>query len=248
MPINRKVTAKHICAAANFWDANPGYGGFKPSRRYDVIVNGKFYPPKAIVSISHEIAGFNLMTPASFAGAKDGRWHKFLKEREFLIVPKGLYITERKEIGESATIIQDIQSLEEHHPDNPTERETLALARIGQGKYRRGLLILWDGKCAVTACSVLPALRASHAKRWSDSSDRERIDSNNGLLLVANLDALFDAGLIGFDENGKMHISKELKDKKLLSGIPKKLRKHPTTEQAHYLSQHLCHVFQNDPF
>jgi len=40
-------------------------------------------------------------------------------------------------------------------------------------------------------------LKASHIKAWKDcTSTQERLDSNNGLLLCANHDALFDQYLI----------------------------------------------------
>ena len=51
-------------------------------------------------------------------------------------------------------------------------------------------------------------LRASHIKEWSESSREERIDANNGLLLCANHDALFDRHLISFEpDTGNICIS-----------------------------------------
>ena len=45
-------------------------------------------------------------------------------------------------------------------------------------------------------------LIASHIKKWSDcANDAERLDDNNGLLLCAHHDALFDKHLITFDEH-----------------------------------------------
>lgn len=243
MPI-KKVTAANVRAAAKFWEKNPGYRGFKNSLHYDVIIQGKPYPPKAIVSIAHEIAGIADMKPSDFKGARRGPWHGMFRELDFQVVPKGLVVTDTKEIGESAKILQDIADIETEAEFNQTERETLILARIGQGIYRKRLLELWDRKCALTGCAVLPVLRASHAKPWKESNNEERLDPNNGLPLVANLDALFDAGLIGFDSDGKMLVSKELRDKELLKGLPLVLRKKPTVAQASYLEEHFNSVFQ----
>lgn len=50
-------------------------------------------------------------------------------------------------------------------------------------------------------------LLASHAKAWSDCSNRERLDAYNGLLLTPNLDRLFDKGLIGFTDAGELLLS-----------------------------------------
>lgn len=245
MPIKR-VNAANIRAAAKFWKRNPGYGGFRQSLMYDVIIDGEPYPPKAIVSIAHELAKIGKMEPSSFKGTKNGPWHDLLRKLDFPIVPKGVVITEPKEIGGCATILTDIENIDDDPLHSSTDRATLIMARLGQGKYRKDLLALWDNQCAVTGCAVLPVLRASHAKPWRDSEDDERLNPNNGIPLVANLDALFDAGLIGFDENGDMHISKKLRDEELLNGVPRSLRKRPTIEQAYYLMEHLSSVFQTD--
>jgi predicted restriction endonuclease len=85
-----------------------------------------------------------------------------------------------------------------HDPTLPNETERLALvrARLGQGPFRTRLVERWGGRCPVTGCSQEQALRASHMKPWRCSTNQERLDSANGLLLTANLDALFDRFLI----------------------------------------------------
>ncbi|MCS0609069.1 HNH endonuclease [Massilia solisilvae] len=85
-----------------------------------------------------------------------------------------------------------------------TERQSLVNARVGQGTYRQRLLELWGYQCAVTNCSVLCALIASHAKPWSQSTNAERLDPHNGLLLAASVDRLFDRGLISFADDGRL--------------------------------------------
>lgn len=243
----KKVLRDHVEKAAAFWDKNPGYNGFRDSTKYDVWVEGKPYPPKAIAAISSKFASLDPMEPSDFAGAKGGKWHRLLQSLGFLIVPKGTVATPVSEIGESAFIESDIEEIDRTHQDNPTDRATLVMARLGQGKYRKELLALWDGKCAVTGCAASEVLRASHAKPWRISDNGERLDPHNGLPLVANLDALFDAGLIGFDNDGKMRISKQLKEgKMLLDGIPRHLRNPPNEQQARYLAEHLENVFQHE--
>lgn len=89
-----------------------------------------------------------------------------------------------------------------------TEREALVKQRIGQDTYREAQKKYWGGCCAVTGCAVDTVLRASHAKPWAQcSSDAERLDVYNGFLLTANLDALFDKGLISFTDKGEILIS-----------------------------------------
>lgn len=91
-----------------------------------------------------------------------------------------------------------------------TQRDQLIQARIGQGVFRDALLDHWQSRCCVTDCAIRPVLRASHIKPWRASSNSERIDRFNGLLLVANVDALFDRFLISFSDTGEMLIGPEL--------------------------------------
>jgi putative restriction endonuclease len=92
-----------------------------------------------------------------------------------------------------------------------TERTAEVRQRIGQDVFREALFELWAGCCVVTGTKLPPALlRASHAKPWADASDDERLDPFNGLLLAVHLDALFDAGLVAFSDDGAMLVSPDL--------------------------------------
>lgn len=88
-----------------------------------------------------------------------------------------------------------------------TEKETIIKARVGQGKYRKMLLDKYGGKCIVTGISQNKLLIASHIKPWAICTNNERVDVENGLLLCANMDRLFDSGLITFRADGKMFVS-----------------------------------------
>lgn len=96
-------------------------------------------------------------------------------------------------------------------PPSATEVERLVAQRIGQDVFRKALISYWQGKCAVTGLAVIPLLRASHIKPWAQcDSDAERLDVFNGLLLAPNLDALFDAGWVTFQDTGEIEIADEL--------------------------------------
>ena len=103
----------------------------------------------------------------------------------------------------ASTLLDDLAQVGQ---EPETEREALMQARIGQGPFRFELLKYW-GSCAVSGVAEPAALRASHIKPWRDASNAERLDPYNGLLLAAHLDALFDAGLLTFESDGKMQIS-----------------------------------------
>lgn len=87
-----------------------------------------------------------------------------------------------------------------------TTRKAVVDARLGQGKFRRDLEGYWSC-CAITGCTAMKMLRASHIKPWRDSNNTDRLNPYNGLLLTANLDVAFDQGLISFDEHGNILIN-----------------------------------------
>ena len=99
-----------------------------------------------------------------------------------------------------------------------TEVERLVRQRVGQDTFREALLDYWAGSCAVTGIDLPEILRASHAKPWADcDNDEERLDVFNGFLLSANLDALFDRGLISFDTAGRLLCSPKLAPQQISS-------------------------------
>jgi hypothetical protein len=133
----------------------------------------------------------------------------------------------------------DIAKINSRKDIPDTTKQALVAARLGQGGFRRSLDELWGARCAIRGFSTRELLRASHIKKWSKSTDKQRLDPNNGLLLSAHLDALFDKGLISFDENGKMLVSKKLpvseRRELRLSG---RLLQRPWKELSSYLSIH----------
>lgn len=149
----------------------------------------------------------------------------------------------RKRTGTS-TILSDLQSIFGSRVD-ATTREALANARVGQGLFRARVLSIWKMKCCVTGSRILDAVRASHIKPWRDSTDDERLDPFNGLPLVANLDALFDAGLISFADNGEMLVSKRLneEERKLLGLTGLQLSTIPNAKTMSYLAHHRQQIF-----
>jgi len=99
----------------------------------------------------------------------------------------------------------------------------------------------WKGRCAVTGINVSPMLRASHIKPWRLSSDKERLDPENGLLLIANLDAAFDAKLVSFDDWGLILYSERLgSDPHSILGISidARLSCQPSIRQQDFLELH----------
>lgn len=95
-----------------------------------------------------------------------------------------------------------------------TEAERLIIQRIGQDVFRAGLMDYWQGRCPLTGITDPALLRASHIVPWAGcTSDAERLNVHNGLLLSALWDAAFDRGLVTFNDDGEPQFSQTLSEK-----------------------------------
>lgn len=109
--------------------------------------------------------------------------------------------------------------------DDGTEGEIERQTRFGRMSKRPEQTVFsasvrdaYNETCAVTGCATPEALEAAHIK--VDERDRggeePRVDDNsieNGILLRADIHALFDAGLISLSKDGKtVDVSERLSD------------------------------------
>lgn len=168
-------------------------------------------------------------------------WRRF--EKSCLVIPKPLSITVRSvDLPEKESTELELLSRLQGNSLSPTERENLAKSRIGQGLFREGVSKVFRGKCAVTQSSAL--LTASHIKPWRDSSNKERLDPYNGLLLSPVYDKAFDAGLISFTEEGHILISELfVEDAKKLS-IDSSVRIELQPQHLPYIEVHMKEYFR----
>ncbi|CAN1544340.1 HNH nuclease [Methylophilaceae bacterium] len=126
-----------------------------------------------------------------------------------------------------------------------TEKVQLVKSRRGQGTFRTNLERI-EKACRVTGVTAKEHLRASHIKPWRDSSNPERLDGYNGLLLSPHIDTLFDKGYISFTDDGEMLVSSET-DTLVLSqwGLRAKLNVGTFNEkQKVYLAYHRVKVYK----
>jgi putative restriction endonuclease len=84
-----------------------------------------------------------------------------------------------------------------------TDRLAIIRARKGQGLFKERVGQI-EARCRITGVENPVHLVASHCKPWRDSSNEERLNGENGLLLTPSIDHLFDRGFIGFEDNGKL--------------------------------------------
>jgi putative restriction endonuclease len=87
-----------------------------------------------------------------------------------------------------------------------TEKESLIMARRGQGMFRENVQRI-EKRCRVTGVDRPEHLIASHAKPWRSSTNEERLAGENGLLLTPTIDHLFDRGFIAFEGDGTLLVS-----------------------------------------
>src|SRR5262245_10313793 len=141
--------------------------------------------------------------------------------------------------GEGA-LLNDVENIKQREEIDRTTQRALIDARLGQGRFRRDVLQLWSHRCAVTGSRTSEAINASHIKPWRESSDEERLDPENGLPLIANLDALFDRGLISFDSSGRLMVSRLLNatEQEIFALNSRMLRRQPSARMAAYLAFH----------
>lgn len=95
-------------------------------------------------------------------------------------------------------------------PTGPTDMVVNVKMRRGQDYFRNAVLNNFGGRCGVTRLGVSELLIASHILPWGSHAD-ERLNVRNGLCLSRLHDAAFDRGLITFDDELRLLLSKRLK-------------------------------------
>lgn len=124
------------------------------------------------------------------------------------------------------------------------EKHAYIKVRVNQTTFRNQLLEKYQ-KCCLCGIDEPKLLIASHIKPWANSQDVEKLDFFNGLLFCPHHDKLFDLGLIGFDEQGRILISPKLKPhNQILLNLHNEMKIHVDEKHQHYLDFHRQNIFQ----
>ena len=248
---------------------NQGFANrFGESTKFDIVYEDKRYPPKAVIGIAAKRLAGRLLEPRDFTGGESSKCFRILQELGFDIQDKPSTVarppnntrTESQAISRNGTIdgtlptanpvgavpdIDEDAAILQRADIGPTMKQTLVSARRGQGLFRERVVAL-EGRCRVTHVSNPEHLRASHIKPWKDSSDSEKLDGNNGLLLAPHVDHLFDQGYIAFSDTGDILVSRQCPDHLLVAwGIDAVKNVGPfREEQRGYLDHHRKHVLK----
>lgn len=93
----------------------------------------------------------------------------------------------------------------------PTETIRSVRVRLAQEFFRRAVLASYGSRCCVSKIALTELLVASHIVPWGQYP-AQRANPRNGLCLSRLHDAAFDRGLITFDDQFRLVVSKRLKD------------------------------------
>ncbi len=95
-----------------------------------------------------------------------------------------------------------------------TEKTVVSKTRIGQDKFKKALINDVGKICPITQIDNSKLLIAGHIKPWSHSSNEEKLNPKNGILLSPLFDKLFDmrVGLITFTPDKRIRFSNKLKE------------------------------------
>lgn len=158
----------------------------------------------------------------------------------------------REQIINSEEVFAESPSYKVVVPEN-TVSKTLINIRTAQSQYRKSVISFWHNKCAVTGVDDTEWLIASHIKPWRESTNEERVDPKNSLLLTPNYDKLFDRGIISFSPETGNIILPEQQSKQMWSNFNKlhiddsiKLRELPEGV-SHYLEYHNQYIYNFKP-
>lgn len=128
-----------------------------------------------------------------------------------------------------------------------TTKKQLINARVGQGLFRSRVSAI-SPRCRVTGTADPRVLIASHIKPWCESTNEERLDGHNGLLLAPHVDKLFDRFWISFQDDGQLITAGPAVVGLLRSwGIDPDLRTEPLTrQQRKYMAHHRARMAEVD--
>jgi putative restriction endonuclease len=127
-------------------------------------------------------------------------WERFAIESEQL----------RCQVTHCAPPVLATENMDES-TDGPTESQRMVKTRLAQGFFRRMVLMAYQGKCCISGNPIPELLVASHILPWA-SHPEHRVNPCNGLCLSRLHDGAFDQGLITFDEDYRLVLSKRIRD------------------------------------
>lgn len=138
---------------------------------------------------------------------RHGVWDLQPNGKSYVAVKVGLHPLRAAMEAARAAVESEAKPLTGEEDARQRVMRAMAL-REGQQGFRALLLEAYEGRCAVTACSVPELLEAAHIVPYR-GPDTNRVD--NGLLLRTDIHTLFDRGLVWVDADGMIDIAERLR-------------------------------------
>ena len=165
-----------------------------------ILHGGRRYDAKAIAGVAHRYLGpgGETLQAHEFHTGRGSKALERLEELGFRLV--------------SAKIAPESDSPDSYDPSNQedvreiVEREVRE--RLGQQSFRNAILGAYGGRCAISGCAVPHVLEAAHICPYRGPDTNS---AANGILLRADLHALFDRRLVTIDaETTRVRVSPSL--------------------------------------
>ncbi len=124
-------------------------------------------------------------------------------------------------------------------------------SRIGQGAFRVMVTDAYHRRCAITGEKTLPVLEAAHIKPFSQLGPNT---TNNGLLLLSDMQILFDKGYVAIDDQMHIVVSRRIREEfengreyyayqgKVLANLPDSAIERPSVE---FIRWHQEEIFRD---
>lgn len=140
-------------------------------------------------------------------GKYPNRWTAIILDHRFLMHSNGQLSVDISTYYSKQLISQpEVEVSDDYFIENAKAEINV---RLGQSKFRKGVLKNFGNKCALCGISELSLLTASHIIPWSHKKDL-RGDISNGICLYIEYDALFDKGFISFSDDLELIVTSEV--------------------------------------
>ncbi len=136
-------------------------------------------------------------------------WNEFINNKEDLLYESERILAELEKQTLENKFAQVLKGMENLKGETKIRE---VKTRVNQNTFRQIVLANYSCKCAITGIDIPDLLIASHIIPWS-TNEHERLNPENGICLSPLYDKAFDKGLIGIDNNYKIILSLEIKDR-----------------------------------
>jgi putative restriction endonuclease len=210
------------------------------------IFDTQVTPPR--VYINSKDSGYKLMRQISLPNLSYISVIKLASKSGKILFYMRLFSDFSEEFGEIShpELIRQSEEKINNSQETVTQKLQLIKSRIGQGKFRDGLLKECPF-CPITMVGEDRLLIASHIKPWVDSNAEEKLDSKNGFMFTPTIDRLFDKGFITFDNDKKIKLTPWISNVTFsrLNLVANKTIEHlPIKGREEYLQYHRENIFK----